>query len=120
MRIASFGPYKSLICFVLCCFAELVILENYANMERAERREKLKSMTVRDSMTLKYHCMLCNKPFKRADHVYTHLEIVHIQVPAYKCDFCDRSFCTKVYLITHIKRKHAVQKQEQIMFDCLQ
>ena len=53
-----------------------------------------------------YICKICNKSYKRSDHLKRHM-IIHYPEPKYfECDFCLKRFNLKYHLTAHLQNVH--------------
>ena len=50
-----------------------------------------------------FECELCSKHFAVELNLKKHLEMVHVQIRAYKCDQCEKTFKTAKHLARHKK-----------------
>ncbi|MCF0167265.1 MAG: hypothetical protein HUJ93_01285 [Bacteroidales bacterium] len=60
-----------------------------------------------------YICSICQKSYKRSDHLKRHM-ITHEPEPNYyECEYCLKKFTFNYHLISHLKNVHYESKQKQ-------
>lgn len=71
-------------------------------------RYELRRHMIKHSSKHSFQCNLCEKRFKAANYLKSHVETVHVaQAPKrnYRCQICDRTYIHERHLIYHL-RKH--------------
>lgn len=54
-----------------------------------------------------YHCKVCNKTFKRSDHLRSHMR-THSSDTPFNCDWCEKGFRYRQNYMIHMKNKTCV------------
>lgn len=51
-----------------------------------------------------FQCDICNKTFKRKNHMKTHTKLIHENTTMHQCDICNKKLRSKDALVFHLKR----------------
>ena len=54
----------------------------------------------------KFQCDMCKKILKRFDSLEYHINAIHNNVKPHKCEFCNKTFSTKIILQKHVLSVH--------------
>ena len=72
----------------------------FANQSTAGKHMKKK---ICESTTSTFPCPHCDKLFRTADYVQTHVKIVHLRIMKYTCEFCAKQFAKHSNFASHIR-----------------
>jgi hypothetical protein len=70
--------------------------------------EELQTSQVNNQIVKSHVCEICQKSFKRREHLYQHVKL-HTGFRPYTCDNCNKSFMRKEHLLRHMT-SHSGQK----------
>ena len=57
-------------------------------------------------------CKICAKPFASVGSLSSHIEVVHLKLNSYKCQYCEMTFSSKSHRSVHIHRHHRAEHRE--------
>ncbi|XP_020298691.1 zinc finger protein 525-like [Pseudomyrmex gracilis] len=67
-------------------------------------------VTIHSSCEKPYRCQVCDKRFRRKQHLTSH-EAVHSSLRPHICDKCDNTYKIKQHLSRHYKLRHSDSKK---------
>lgn len=98
------------------------------NTLEADKQEILESGIISDASTIRHKCLKCDRTFKTKNYLLDHIRRVHSvgdrsekykkKTCVFDCDFCDKSFLTKLGYDLHLQLSHRDQVEESNGYTC--
>jgi RNase P subunit RPR2 len=74
--------------------------------------ENVRNLMKVDPVAGGLYCKMCNKPYATPSSLSNHIELKHLKIVDYNCQYCGKVFKSKSHRAVHIHREHRADHRD--------